>query len=105
MLDYNKTVEITGYEKGFYKTKKGHIDPRTGVVKRNPLLDNPDIHSVIEVVGNAKGHAEAGGPGPVTGRKFAKGSRYKSYKLRQGYLLIGAGNDCWINGEKEKIIL
>ena len=64
MLDYNKTIEITGYEKGY-------IDPRTGVVKRNPLLDNPDIHSVMEVVGNAKGHAEAGGP--VTGRKFVKG--------------------------------
>ena len=103
MLNYNKTLEITGYEKGFYKTKKGYIDPRTGVVKRNPLLDNPDIHSVIEVVGNAKGHAVA--DGPVTGRKFAKGSRYKAYKLRKGYLLIGAGVDKWINGEKVKIIL
>lgn len=50
--------------------------------KRNPLLDNPDIHFVIEVTGNAKG------------------SRYKAYKLRKGYLLIGAGNDKWINGEK-----
>lgn len=67
------------------------------------MLDNPDIHSVIEVVGNAKGHAEAGGP--VTGHKFVKGSRYKAYKLRKGYLLIGAGADKWINGEKVKIIL
>lgn len=55
------------------------------------------------MVGNAKGHAEA--DGLVTGRKFAKGSRYKAYKLRKGYLLIGAGNDRWINGAKIKIIL
>lgn len=55
------------------------------------------------MVGNAKGHAEAGGP--VAGRKFTKGSRYRAYKLRKGYLLLGAGNDRWINGEKVKIIL
>ena len=76
MLDYNKTIEIIGYEKVFYKIKKGYIDPRTRGVKRNTLLDNPDIHSVIEVTGNAKGYAKA--DGPVTSRKFAKGSRYKA---------------------------
>ena len=76
-MDYNKTIEITGYEKGFYKTKKGYIDPRTGGVKSNPLLDNPDIHSVIEVVGNVKGHAEA--DGPVTGCKFAHGIKHINY--------------------------
>lgn len=103
MLSYNKTIVIKDYEKGFYKTKKGYIDPRTCVVKRNPLLDNPNIHSVIEVTGNAKGHAEVNGP--VTGRKFAKGSRYKAYKLSKGYLLIGTGNDKWINSDKVKIIL
>ncbi|MDF7683652.1 GH25 family lysozyme [Lactobacillus sp. ESL0679] len=103
MLGYGKPIVVTGYEKGFYKTSKGYIDPRTGVFKKNPLLDNPDIHSVIEVTGNAKGHAEA--DGPVTGRKFKKGDRYKAYKLRKNYLLIGAGKDKWINGEKVGLIL
>lgn len=103
MLKYNDSVVVTGYEKGFYKTSKGYIDPRTGVFKQNPLIDNPNIHSVIEVTGNAKGHAEAGGA--ITGRKFTKGTRFKAYKLSKGYLLIGAGKDKWINGEKVKIIL
>lgn len=102
-LAYNETINIIKKENGFYKTKKGYIDPRTGVTKENPLLENPNIHSVIEVAGNAKGHAEAGGP--VTGRKFGKGERYRAYKLSKGYLLIGVGNDKWINGEKVKIIL
>ena len=103
MLKYNGPITILAKEHGFFKTSKGYIDPRTGVAKLNPLLDNPNIHSIIEVTGNAKGHAEAAGP--ITGRKFKKGNRYKAYKLSKGYLLIGSGVDRWINGQKVKIIL
>lgn len=40
-----------------------------------------------------------------SGRKFAKGSSFKSYKLSKVYLLFGSGKDKWINAEKVNSIL
>ncbi|WEV40375.1 GH25 family lysozyme [Lactobacillus sp. ESL0681] len=103
-LKYNKVRTVTDFKNGcFYKVKEGWIDGRCGIYKPNPLYSNSHIHCIIEVTGSAKGHADAGGP--VTGRKFKKGDRYKAYQLKDGYLKIGAGKDKWINGEKVKIIL
>lgn len=102
-LPYNHAISIIRKENGFFKTSKGYIDPRTGVAKYNPLIDNPSIHCIIQVTGNAKGHAEAGGP--VTGHQFKKGARYKGYKVVNGYVQIGAGVDKFINGKKVGIIL
>lgn len=108
IVPYGKTlIMLAESDKGFYKvgynSKTGWIDWRTVIAKKNPLLTNQDIHAVCQVTGNARGHAEA--DGPVTGDKFTKGNRYKTFKLRKNYLMIGGGKNKWINGEKAMIIL
>lgn len=103
MLPYASNWRVAREKDGFYEVGKNQwIDGRTGVFKANPLKYQ-SIHAVVEVTGAAAGHAEAGGP--VTGRDFKKGEKFKVHGKQGEYLLVGTGKDKWLHATKCKVIL
>lgn len=105
-IKYNTNWVVNGIKAGFVNLGKGqYADSRTGILKLNPVHDNPNMHCKIVVRGAAKYHVKPHDEG--YGKEIKKGTVLHAYKFTDNYFAIKTktGKTVYVNGNKVKIVL